>query len=238
MARCAICDKKIGLFSRPIKLYDEVICQDCWNRLGFNDSDIEKYKSNAASFLAHGKAECEAILEEQERKKQAYREYNYNTAGVTFNNDDGKPIQKLLKKYLADECYDPYDGMTNKDIKEEGDYDYEYWQYPEATADVELLITEYDGYPAVKVFAEIPDKKHIGWIPKESTSGVIDMLKKHPCDISLHIHGGKYKKLDTDEDDLDSDYLPKDKVITEEVSYGARITISYDSDAPAPDHDN
>ena len=237
MAKCAICGKKIGLFSRPIKLYDEVVCQDCWKRLGFNEEDKEKYKYKAAAFLSRGKAECEAIIAEDERKKNALREYTYTIVGTTYDNENGKPIQKLLKKFLADQCDEKYDGYTNKDIKEAYDYDIEYWEYPETDTDCSLVVTEYEGKPAIKVYAEIPEKKHIGWIPKEAVSDVIDMVKKHKCDFALTVYGGKYKKLDMDQEDLDADYMPKDVVITDEKDYGASITISYDSDAPAPADD-
>ena len=234
MAKCAICGKKIGLFSRPVKLYDEVVCQDCWNRLGFNDEDKEKYKYKAAAFLSRGKAECEAIIAEEERKKNALREYNYPVVGTVYDNENGKPIQKLLKRYLADQCDEKYDGMTNKDIKDEGYYDVEYWEYPETEAECELCVTSYQGEPAIKVYAEITERTHIGWMPKETVSDIADMLKKHKCDVTLTVYGGKYKKLDTDDEDLDADYMPKDVVITDEKDYGAKVTISYDSDDPIP----
>lgn len=40
MAKCAICGSRLGLLSKPIKLYDEEICRDCWTRLGFGPEDV------------------------------------------------------------------------------------------------------------------------------------------------------------------------------------------------------
>lgn len=226
MAKCAICNKGIGLFGKPVKLYDEVICQDCWDRLGFNEEDKEKYKYKATSFIARGKAECEAVLSEQERKVNAYREYSYAVVGVVYNNEDGTSRQKLLKSFLQEENYEKYGGMTNTDIKEECDFDEKYWEYPETGTDGYLVITEYDGEPAIKVFADLEEKVQIGWIPKESVSDIIDMVKKHPCNINIIVYGGKYKMLDFDGD--------REVVVTDQKDYGARMIISYDSGAPAP----
>lgn len=226
MAKCAICNKKIGLFGKSVKLYDEVVCQDCWDRLGFNEEDKEKYKYKAAAFLARGKAECEAVIAEGERKANAYREYNYAVVGAAYDNDDGTSRQKLLKSFLQEECDEKYDGMTNKDIKEECDFDEKYWEYPETDTDGYLVITEFEGEPAIKVFADLEEKSQIGWIPKESVSDIIDMVKKHPCEVNITIYGGKYKMLDLDGD--------KEIIITEQKDYGARVIISYDADAPAP----
>lgn len=226
MAKCAICKKNIGLFGKPIKLYDEVVCQDCWTRLGFSEDDKEKYKNKAAAFLARGKAECEAIIAESERKARAIREYTYPVVGVIYENEDGKPIQKLLKAFLSDQNDDKYDGMTNKDIKEECSYDEKIWEYPETDTDGELFITEYNGEPAIRVYAELPERTNIGWIPKDSVATVIDILEKHNCDITITVNGGNYKMLDYD------DAEDKDIVVSEKGAYGARVVITYDSDVP------
>ena len=177
MAKCAICNKRIGIFGKPVKLYDEVVCRDCWTRLGFSETDEEKYKFKSAAFLTHGKAECESIINEQKAKEKAYREYSYRVVGVTFKTENGHSRQKALKSYLMFENDEKYDGITNKDIKEECDFDYKYWEYPETEAEGELFITEYEGAPAIKVYTNIPEKTDIGWIEKESVATIIDMLK-------------------------------------------------------------
>ena len=227
MAKCAICNKGIGLFSKPVKLYDETVCQDCWTRLGFNEQDKDKYKNKAAAFIARGKTECEAVIAKSERKANAIREYSYPVVGVSYENENGNPIQKLLKSFLSEQNDEKYDGMTNKDIKEDCSYDEKIWEYPETETDGDLLITEYNNEPAIKVYAELPLKTHIGWIPKESVASVSDILKKHPCDLTISVNGGNYKYLDYDDD--------KDVVVSEKGTYGARVTITYDADASVPD---
>lgn len=214
--KCGICGKKLGLMSKPIKLYgDDRVCRECWTRLGYTDADIEKYKYKSPVFLAKGKAAVEAEI----AKADALREYTFKVVGVTFKQDGMDP-QKVLKKYQAENC-DPewqYNGMTNAEIRDELTYDEKVYQYEPLPFTTMLEPTTHEGSDAIRVYMDTESDTGtvaIGWIAADQVETVKSLLSGKVEDITGAVTGGKYKYLS----------YPDDKVKTETDNFGATVTI-------------
>lgn len=110
--------------------------------------------------------------------------------------------------------YDPYDGMSNKDLKEEGDG--RYYKYPKDTYSNDITFepdptNQYDTN-AIKVLHR--DMGLIGYIPKEDTARIHKLLSAGtPFIVESEVYGGPYKEVDDDE------------VTTNKENYGITLRI-------------
>jgi HIRAN domain len=153
---------------------------------------------------------------------------SFNVAGVTFENDQGKDIQTLLRKIgkaIAREKDIPaYAGMTNSEIldsyTEVSEFeDVEFGEYIFFEKDPN---NEYDKN-AIKVMVKIGDKTHhIGHVPKKNNIQLNKLIESDLIiDISANFVGGKIKEVDYD--------FEKDKeiVVIKELTLGVEITVHY-----------
>lgn len=93
----------------------------------------------------------------------SHKEYWYHVHGLNYPNEEGDNILAILEEITSRVKYDTYSGS--------------------------LKITSYNGDPAVKVYIWDGQRlRHIGWIPADKAETVIDMLRRHECDISLDVH--------------------------------------------------
>ena len=158
----------------------------------------------------------------------------YKIAGVTFNNEDGKDIQKelkkILKEYVENEIIDKEDmflGYTSSDIK---DMELEVSQYEDISFEAKLEEAIFENKPCVKVYMQRADRKtytHIGYIPKRynQIQEVIDILHNYEnIQLTLYVVGGKIKKCEVEYDD---EYNEKFFVETITLDYGLRLFIEY-----------
>lgn len=142
----------------------------------------------------------------------------FNVAGVTAKNDEGKDIQKLISSYVKDWLgyNDAYEGLTNKEIKEDyyGDkvYEADVFSFDDITF-IPEPDNPYDAN-AIKVIHE--ELGHIGYVPKSDTKEVKEILKHHEYRVEGEILGGKYKYVDEFED----------KVKVNKHNYGIKLIVS------------
>lgn len=211
MAVCEACGAKVGLFGRKkVKLYSEVICEDCLKSWGYTQADLlnERYKYKSFRFLSRGKAEVDAIIDRDEYEKEHTKTRRFYME--LDENEDGKDLQKIAPKIMKMYADEPYGGFTNKDLKDSGYYDEKYFQYDANALDCELRI-EGD---TVKVYCE---GYHIGDVPE-----ALPILEAHPeAEHDIMFLGGKYKCLIYD------DYADKDVVETGEISYYAYMQLQW-----------
>lgn len=215
--KCERCGKNIGLFNPGVKTSDGLgVCNKCVDELGY-DKDVVKYRTWDS--IRNGKAAEDqakaAALKQQE-------EQTFPIVGVVYKNDAGKEIQKILKSELSKASDEKYQGMTNKDIKEDCSYDERIYEYEDIDLYGLFEFTDYEGSPAIKVcIDELSGPVHIGWIPKEKVSRVMELIDGRSYAVQIHIYGGKYKYLDMDEND-------KDVVLTDETDYKATAMVVFD----------
>lgn len=152
----------------------------------------------------------------------------FNVAGVTFDNEEGKDIQTLLRrvaKAIAREKDIPaYAGMTNSEILE---YYGEVSEFEDVEFGEYILFekepdNEYDKN-AIKVVVKLEDKKHhIGYVPKKYNVQLNKLLDTDLItDITANFVGGKIKEVDYD---FEKD---KDVVVIKELTLGVEITVYY-----------
>ena len=159
---------------------------------------------------------------------------SYKLSGVTYNNENGKDIQKeiakILRKYVAEEIIDKDDmylGYENSDIK---DMDIIVSQYEDIAFDAKIKKDFFDGKPCVKVYIKNADKEtytHIGYIPQKNKQiqEVIDIMDNNKnIELTLYVTGGKNKRCRIETDD---DYNEKYYVETVELTYGFNLFIKY-----------
>ena len=215
--KCVHCGKSVGLLNPGFELsYDEHICNKCWSALGFSDADKAQFGGRSYSFIKNGKDRCLEIWAEAKRKAEAQHEAVFPIVGTRYENDAGKKIQRILKEILADSTDEDYGGMTNKDIKEDGNCDERIYRYEMQEVEAGVELTEFEGSPAIKVYILDPDPVHIGWIPKNEIRRMSKLINKPDLDCVATIYGGDYKVLTYD-----------DEIEKDSIDFGARLTVTY-----------
>lgn len=159
---------------------------------------------------------------------------SYKLSGVTYDNENGKDIQreiaKILRKYVSEGLIDKEDmflGYDNSDIK---DMDICVSQYENIAFNAKIKKDTFEGKTCVKVYIENADKKtytHIGYIPKKhkQIQEVIDIINNNEnIGLTLYVTGGKNKRCRVETDD---EYNEKYYVETVELTYGFNLFIEY-----------
>ena len=142
---------------------------------------------------------------------------DFNVVGISKTNDKGKDIQSLIGDYVEEqiqaEYIDAYDGMTNKEIIEDGDRIFE----ADLSGSFEIKLVPEPENPydpnAIKVVHN--EMGHIGYVPAHTTDKVKDATKG-PHRLEWQLLGGKFKYADED-----------DKIVKETLNYGMNILIKY-----------
>lgn len=152
----------------------------------------------------------------------------FKVNGITFENEDGKDIQKLIKKELKELfenglIEEKWEGYTNSEIKE---MDLEVWEYSDVDFFIKIKEDVFEGKKCVKVYIENNDGNyiHIGYIPKKCLKEY-EEKSKNAIKISGvgELTGGKLKKCVWIEDD----YEEKETVETVDFNYGMTVELSF-----------
>jgi len=212
MAKCIKCGKST-LVRGHVKLADAAICTPCFKSLGFKLTDTAGAAAYHYSDIMDGK---DQVYNNMAKSRTPSNLNEYKIHGISYENEDGHDIQKLLSKFVKDQFED--DKLSASEIKEELQYEDKVYIYPTMDIDVDLIPTTFDGEPAVKVMAETSPYvyEHIGWIPKRQAAEVVDLLNNYQCEMTGELIGGPYKYLDED-----------DKVASDSTEYGGRVYLSY-----------
>lgn len=165
---------------------------------------------------------------------------DFRVAGVTFENEDGKDIQKeikrILNEYKKNNYFDElYGGYINSEIIEMdlNVSEYEGYKFP-----AKLVGDEYNGEDCFKIYIKTYNDNyvHIGYAPKDNVNELAEWLSKEDLTIdgNLEITGGKYKYCEIYEED----YEEKEKVETKELKYGGVVTLTFCDNQISPDFIN
>lgn len=154
---------------------------------------------------------------------------DFKVKGVTFKNEDGKDIQKeikrVLKEYKSNDYFDTlYGGYTNSEIKE---MDLNVSEYEGEIFPVRLVGDEYNNEECLKVYFKTYNDEyvHVGYAPKDKLEEISEWLNKKELKVDgkLEVVGGKYKHTEFYEED----YEEKERVVVEELTYGLEITLAF-----------
>lgn len=153
----------------------------------------------------------------------------FKVKGVTFKNEDGKDIQKEIKKilneYKANDYFDTlYGGYTNSEIK---DMDLNVSEYEGEIFPVKLIGDVHDNEECLKVYFKAYNDEfvHVGYAPKDDIKEISEWLNRKDLKVDgkLEVVGGKYKHTEFYEED----YEEKERVVVEELTYGLEITLEF-----------
>lgn len=154
---------------------------------------------------------------------------DFKVKGVTFKNEDGKDIQKeikrILKEYKSNNYFDAlYGGYTNSEIKE---MDLNVSEYEGEIFSVKLVRDKYNNEECLKVYFKTYNDEyvHVGYAPKNKLEEISEWLNKKDLkvDAKLEVVGGKYKHTEFYEED----YEEKERVVIEELTYGLEVALVF-----------
>lgn len=149
----------------------------------------------------------------------------FKVKGVTFENEDGKNIQSIIKKEIKelkdnDLIGEKYEGYTNAEIKE---MDLNVQEYSDVIFDVKLVEDTFEGKLCVKVYIETEQGSyvHVGYMPKN----LLNQYKQYKTDNDKLIGiatltGGRYKYCNYDDEDYE-----EGKIETKQLDYGLLVEI-------------
>ena len=157
---------------------------------------------------------------------------SFKVKGVTFKNEEGKDIQKeikdILKEYKNNDYFDSlYGGYTNNDIKE---MDLDVSEYEGYSFPAKLVGDEYEGEDCIKIYFKTYNDNyiHVGYVPKNNLDEISEWITKEGIKTEgrLEVTGGRYKHSKI----VEEDYEEKEKIVTEELTYGLKITLNFYND--------
>lgn len=127
-----------------------------------------------------------------------------------------KDIQSIKNNILEYDCEEKYNGMTNKEIIEDGQ---DIWEYdPLLVGEVKLIKEPNNKYDKNAIRVEI-ENKLVGYIPKKNI--LLFNNLENVKSISGFIYGGNLKKIDYDTEEY------KDKVIIEKHELGIQLEVIF-----------
>lgn len=163
---------------------------------------------------------------------------SFKVKGVTFKNEKGKNIQKeikdILKEYKSNDYFDSlYGGYTNNEIKE---MDLDVSEYEGYSFPAKLVGDEYKGEDCIKIYFKTynDDYIHVGYAPKDNLNEISEWMTKEGIKTEgrLEVTGGRYKHLEI----IEEDYEEKERIATEELTYGLKITLNFYDDKKDSDY--
>jgi len=210
--KCKRCGKGVGLTRRGQAIADGYFFYKCLDELGFGKENrgVKRW-TYTYDQIKNGK---DALFAPRPAMKPNFEEYKVH--GISYDNEDGHSIQKILSTFVKEEYEE--DKLSSAEIKEELEYDDRVYVYPTMDINVVLEPTEFDGEPAVKIMGETSPLvyAHIGWIPKRDAAHVIDIINNYDYAVTAELVGGPYKYRDDD-----------DKIRSGSTEFGCRVYLTY-----------
>lgn len=156
------------------------------------------------------------------------KEIEFKVAGTTFDNEDRKNrqdvIKDILKTYKENDYFDKSDlwnGYTNKEIE---DYLEEPFEYENVAFPAILKGEKYKNEDCIAIYMQdyYEEEHKIGYVPKNMLEEVSNWLNKGlNVSGSLYVTGGRYKEYDNEEDKV---------VIRELDTYGAKVKLFFSNE--------
>lgn len=150
--------------------------------------------------------------------------------GLKYEGRQAK-LKKLINQLKKDDYfYEKYDGLTNKEIKDDYSYtdeDDPIWELTNEYLPYSTIKSEptnpYDSNAIAVYIGENEDESfQVGYLPSEDAARIQDLIKKATLiDVDAKIRGGKYKYFDFDD-------FGDEKVMTGNKDYSLSLTIDFE----------
>ena len=156
--------------------------------------------------------EKDKIYKEQNKEEILY-DKQLRIAGTSFHQ---KELIEVATNGMKYDYIEPYDGLSTKEIKIEGD---KVWQIADSRfKSIHLEPYQYKGDDAIKFYVNnyLNEFIEVGNIPKEEVQELLPLLNdNYNISADAYFVGGKYKEYD----------LYEEKMKTEELNIGIRLNI-------------
>ena len=187
MAKCIRCGRG-GLLRQMLLLYgnESKICTDCYKALGFHPKDdlslLYRYED-----IKDGR---EVYEERRFARLQAHYDFNVHLT------EEGYEIAEKYQRLWTDR-EDRYEGMTKREIKENGVPGEKYFKYPPMDVGLDLVPVEVDGRPMIEVYLLTDKKKDplIGYAPKTKVKKILQLIDEHDIRMRAELSGGEFREL-------------------------------------------
>ncbi|WP_025728471.1 HIRAN domain-containing protein [Atopobacter phocae] len=134
---------------------------------------------------------------------------SFYVKGTTFSEH----FNEVVKKIIEETSFSAFEGMTNKEIEEDGGKIYKHTGYTRKFR----LESEPDNPHDKNAIAVFIDNMHVGYVPKEIAKEIQHLLnERYELSGITELVGGPYKEYD----------YSKDKVVTTKNNYGLKMDIA------------
>lgn len=193
--------------------------------MGLFDFLKRKKNQDTAAFEIQPNVAHEEIKSEEPKQVEPAKRLKFTVKG-TYVKERQQAIKNLVKELKEEEYFhfEPYDGLKNKELKEDyfEERVYEYGGHPLPKGYLENDDNnEYD-QNAIKVFITNlnGDKIHAGYVPKELCLEVRNLREKYELYVAPTLEKGKYKMALYDE-------FGDEKVKTYTDEYEINLSLSF-----------
>lgn len=161
---------------------------------------------------------------ENKQKKKLVKRFSFPVVGLNYEGRR-KILKDIIKQYkeYGMFMYEPYDGLTNKEILEDY-YDERIYEISEGLRDCAIEKEDDNPYDpdALKVLVKDLSGKyhHIGYVPSEHTVEIRNLMDKYRMQVDSFITGGKYKEVDIND-------AGEEVVRTRTSEYGLNLDVSF-----------
>lgn len=162
-------------------------------------------------------------INDNQKTKEPVKRIKFSVAGVSYE-DRLKTITKIVNDMKRNEMFlfEPYMGLSNKEILEDGIRTYELSS--ESFPDVYLEKEDTNEFDPNAIKVVIKDAygglHHIGYVPARLCKEVRALMKEYRMIVASSIIGGRYKDIDIDE-------YGNERVRTFTSNYGVKIHLSF-----------
>lgn len=150
--------------------------------------------------------------------------------GMKYEGRQAK-LKKLINQLKKDDYfYEKYDGLTNKEIKDDYSYTDEsdpIWELDDEYLPYSTIKPEpnnhYDSNAiAVYIGENEGESFQVGYLPSEDAARIQDLIKKGTLiNVEAKIRGGKFKYIDSDD-------FGDEKVMTGNKDYSLSLTLDFE----------
>ena len=163
------------------------------------------------------KEQTESIVHTTPKQKDpAYNTYYFNVAGISYREQD------IFDKIMIENYeYEKSKKELLEDGYEDGDIIYKYDIADEEALLVPEPTNEYDPNAIKVMIGDI----HVGYVPKDETIEVSEILKKEVIEVICRFTYGPYKIIEDDYDDMTDTVKTNVRTVNNNVS--GRVTIKY-----------
>lgn len=197
----------------------------------FETSTVISNNSSEKIVTSTNNNEVDSIVKDKENDSKPKKIAIHSiVVGMKYEGRQAK-LKKLINQLKKDDYfYEKYDGLTNKEIKEDYSFTDEsdpIWELNDEYLPYSTIKPEpnnhYDSNAiAVYIGENEGESFQVGYLPSEDAARIQDLIKKGTLmNVEAKIRGGKFKYIDSDD-------FGDEKVMTGNKDYSLSLTLNFE----------